>query len=56
MDGLGAAHNNLLNKDIELLGKYVECQISYYNKCQSIIGDLQQDLLTSLPFTSTGNK
>ena len=52
MEGLGAAHN----KHVELLGKYVKCQISYYNKCQSIIVDLQQDLLTSLSLTSTGNK
>lgn len=52
MEGLGAAHN----KHVELLGKYVESQISYYNKCQSIITDLQQDLSSSLPLTSTGNK
>lgn len=52
MEGLGAAHN----KHVELLGKYVECQIAYYNKCQSIITDLQQDLSSSLPLTSTGNK
>lgn len=52
MEGLGAAHN----KHVELLGKFVECQIAHYNRCQSIITDLQKDLSSSLPLTSTGNK
>ena len=52
MEGLGAAHN----KHVELLGKYVECQIAYYNKCQTIMAELQSDLSSSLPLTSTGSK